>query len=113
VVVLNQKQAERRKLRKSLPDSEGFFFLGDQMDKRNSDAEESEEIQNGGQAKPPMGKAGSVKTAIEFFETKLRNGEMKPTVGEYLRLLELEKELNEDELKEIKITWVEPSETES
>ncbi len=60
-----------------------------------------------------MGKTESVKTAINLFEIKLAGGEMKPTVGEYIRLLELQKDSDEDELREIKVTWVEPVETES
>jgi len=81
------------------------------MSKGNNDAEGKEETQNW--SDKPQSKAESVKRAIELFEEKLAEGKMKPTVGEYLRLLELQKELDEDELKEIKVTWVEPSETES
>jgi hypothetical protein len=83
------------------------------MSKRNSDAEGSEETQNQGQEEESPGKAQSVKEAIRLFEQKMRDGEMKPTVGEYIRLLELEKALDVEEIKEIKVTWVEPVETES
>lgn len=63
--------------------------------------------------KPTLGKARSVKKAIELFEQKLAQGEVKPTVGEYVRLLELQKEISADEPREIRVTWVEPDETES
>jgi hypothetical protein len=81
------------------------------MSKGNNDAEGKEETHNSSDA--PQGKAESVKKAIELFETKLREGKMKPTVAEYVRLLELQKEIDGDELREIKVTWVEPVETES
>jgi hypothetical protein len=55
-------------------------------------------------------KAELVDKAIQIFEKKLKDGEVKVTAGEYLRLLELQKE---DEPREVKVTWVEPSETES
>ena len=34
------------------------------------------------------------------------------TVGEYVRLVQLQKEIDGDEPKDIKVTWVEPGETE-
>ena len=38
-----------------------------------------------------------------------RNEKFEPTLAEYLKLVQLEKEFEEDEVKEIKIKWVEPS----
>ena len=35
--------------------------------------------------------------------------EFKPTMAEYLKLVQLEKEFEEEEMKEIKVTWVEPT----
>jgi hypothetical protein len=32
-------------------------------------------------------------------------------MGDYLKLLQIEKELEQEETKEIKVTWVEPSVT--
>jgi len=40
---------------------------------------------------------------------KARGEEFKPSLAEYLKLVQLEKEFEEDEVKEIKIKWVEPS----
>jgi hypothetical protein len=60
-----------------------------------------------------LGKAESVKKAIRILEKKLADGDLKPTVGEYVRLLELQKEIDADAPREIKVTWVEPGETES
>ena len=51
-----------------------------------------------------------VEMAIKTFENKLE--EKNVTVGEFVRLLELQKEMDGDEPREIKITWVEQGETE-
>lgn len=43
------------------------------------------------------------------FETKIRQKGFEPTVAEYVKLLQLGQELGqEDEAKEIKVTWVTP-----
>jgi hypothetical protein len=46
--------------------------------------------------------------AIATMEKKIAEKDFKPTVAEYLKLLQLEQELDQDEAKEIKVTWVEP-----
>jgi hypothetical protein len=49
---------------------------------------------------------------IEQFETKIINAKYEPTVAEYVKLLQLEREIGqEDEPKEIKVTWVVPNTT--
>ena len=45
--------------------------------------------------------------AAENF--KGERDKFEPTLAEYLKLVQLEKEFEEDEVKEIKIKWVEPS----
>ena len=57
-------------------------------------------------------KAELVERVIENFEKKLASDEVKPTVGDLIRLLQLEQELNDEEPKEIRVSWVEPSEKE-
>jgi hypothetical protein len=57
-------------------------------------------------------KAELVSKVIERIEEKLESGEMKPTVGDFIRLLQLEKELTEEQPREIKVSWVEPVEQE-
>ncbi len=47
------------------------------------------------------------KTAENFKGEK--DPTFQPTLAEYLKLVQLEKEFEEDEVKEIKIKWVEPS----
>ncbi|MFB3777245.1 MAG: hypothetical protein ACE141_06515 [Bryobacteraceae bacterium] len=49
---------------------------------------------------------------IKDFESKLEKGEVKLTVGDFVRLVQLRKDLHEEEPKEIRVTWVEPQEKE-
>jgi len=46
--------------------------------------------------------------AINGIEDRLTAKDFKPTMGDYLKLLQIEKELEQEEIKEIKVTWVEP-----
>jgi hypothetical protein len=67
-----------------------------------------------GRKKPkPRGKrrGGAVDEAILAFEENLDG--KKVTVGDYLRLVQLQKENDGDEPKDIECTWVEPDETKS
>jgi hypothetical protein len=57
-------------------------------------------------------KAAVVSDVIKKFEQKLESDEFKPTVGDFIRLLQLEKELEDEQPKEIKVSWVEPEEKE-
>ena len=47
-------------------------------------------------------------TAISGMQARLTSGEFKPTLGDYLKLLQLEKEMAEGGPTEIKVTWVDP-----
>jgi hypothetical protein len=51
-----------------------------------------------------------IRKAIEAFENKLKDKNV--SVGDLVRLLELEKEMDADEPRDIKVTWVEPGEKE-
>lgn len=44
---------------------------------------------------------------IAGFRDREQNKELKPTVAEYLKLLQVEQEFEQDAPKEIKVTWVE------
>jgi hypothetical protein len=48
--------------------------------------------------------------AIEGFESRMNAQDFKPTVAEYLKLLQMQQEMDatEDGPKEIKVTWVDP-----
>ena len=51
-----------------------------------------------------------VERIIERVEQKLGEGEVKATVSDYIRLVQLQKELAEEEPGEITVTWVDPAE---
>ena len=45
---------------------------------------------------------------LEKLETRLHGEELKPSLGDFIRLVQLEKELADEEApREIKVTWVE------
>lgn len=66
-------------------------------------------------AKAPVkkSKAEVVQKILKRMEEKLSQDDMKATLGDYIRLVQLEKELEQDEPREIKVTWIEPAKTES
>jgi hypothetical protein len=49
-----------------------------------------------------------LETSIKALETRLEAKELKPTIGDYLKLLQMEQEFAQESPKEIKVTWVEP-----
>jgi hypothetical protein len=51
-----------------------------------------------------------VSNFIQKIEDKLGKDELKPTVGDLFRLLQLEKEMEEEQPREIKVSWVEAHE---
>jgi hypothetical protein len=57
------------------------------------------------------GQAQAVKTMLTKIETKMKGDQMKATLGDYIRLVQLHKELDDESPKEIRVTWVEPAET--
>ena len=54
-----------------------------------------------------------VQKIIENVEAKLSKEVAKATLGDYIKLVQLEKDLEDGEQREIKVTWVEPETTES
>jgi hypothetical protein len=71
--------------------------------------------------KPRRKKSGNARTAqraklvekaIEKIEAKLGAEDVKATFADFIRLLQLQKELQADQPQEIKVTWVEPADTE-
>ena len=57
------------------------------------------------------GQAQAVKHMLTEIETKMKGNQMKATLGDYIRLVQLHKELDDESPKEIRVTWVEPAET--
>jgi hypothetical protein len=72
---------------------------------------------NGGAPKKPAvraGQAGVVKKLLKNAEKTLSGKAVKATLGDYIKLVQLQKELDDEEQpREIKVTWVEPGETKS
>jgi hypothetical protein len=58
-------------------------------------------------------RAQLLENAIQSVEKKLQDGAVKATFADFIRLLQLQKELQPAQPREIKVTWIDPSETES
>ena len=52
--------------------------------------------------------AAVVKKLLKNVEKKLGGEDVKATLGDYIRLVQLQQELEEEEPKDITVTWVEP-----
>lgn len=52
--------------------------------------------------------ANLVDQAIKGIEGKLGNPADPLTIGDYLKLMQLQKEIEDETPREIKVTWVEP-----
>jgi hypothetical protein len=50
-----------------------------------------------------------VKKLLKNVEKKLGGEDVKATLGDYIRLVQLQQELEEDEPRDIKVSWVEPA----
>jgi len=50
-----------------------------------------------------------LETAIEKLGERLKADEFKPSIADYLKLMQLEKEFDQEQVKEIKVTWVAPA----
>lgn len=57
------------------------------------------------------GQAQAVKCMLTKIETRMKGDQMKATLADYIRLVQLHKELDDESPKEIRVTWVEPAET--
>lgn len=56
-----------------------------------------------------------LESAIDKMQKALQADGFKPTVGDYAKLVQMEKELDEavSEAKEIRVTWIEPTDSQS
>ncbi len=80
------------------------------MAARNGTEAETKKIEK--PASKRRSKKELVKSVMEKVEQTLEAGQLKPTVGDFIRLAQLEKELDDEQPTEIKVSWVEPDETE-
>jgi hypothetical protein len=63
----------------------------------------------GGTSREPKvvkSQAQLVKDLLKNAQVKLRRKESKPSLGDYIRLLQLQKEMDEEEPREIRLSWV-------
>lgn len=74
----------------------------------NKKSEKQVGSQKAGGRRRRRDKAALVEQVLENLEKRLKNDELKATVGDLIRLVQLEKELEEEGPKEITVTWVEP-----
>jgi hypothetical protein len=51
----------------------------------------------------------TLERAIKSVEERIQANDFKPTIAEFLKLVQLSKELAQDDVKEIRVTWVEPA----
>lgn len=49
-----------------------------------------------------------IEELLSAVQTKFKKGELKPTLGDYIRLMQLRRELEENEPKNIEVKWVDP-----
>jgi hypothetical protein len=54
-----------------------------------------------------------LRSMIGKMEKEIKANTFKPTIGDYLKLVQFEKELQQDEVKEIRVRWVEPGNEDS
>jgi len=54
-------------------------------------------------------RADAVDRMIQDLESKFWDKDFRASVGDYIRLIQIRKELEEERPKEITVTWVEPS----
>ena len=54
--------------------------------------------------------AAVVNRLLKIFEEKVKAKDLKATLSDFMRLLQLQKELEEEQPREITVTWVEPEE---
>jgi hypothetical protein len=78
--------------------------------RRGAKPEEMAKTKHVEKEKRAKNKKELVQQAIQQIGDKLDKNELKPTVGDLIRLLQLEKEILEETPKEIKVSWVEPEE---
>ena len=83
------------------------------MPMEDSQVPDSKERRNATRERSDASRADLVEKALHSIEEKLGSSEVKATFGDFIRLLQLQKELQIDRPQEIKVTWIDSTETES
>ena len=78
---------------------------------KNNSKRDGKKVPRKPRAASAANRAAVIRQLLKKLEQKLGSEEFKASLGDYIRLLQLQKELDQDELKEIKVTWVEPQTT--
>jgi hypothetical protein len=57
-----------------------------------------------------MATRDAIQTALKRFEEEMKADGFKLTLSEYVKLLQLKQDLADDEIREVKVSWVETAE---
>jgi hypothetical protein len=63
------------------------------------------DVANAGSAESPKSIAETVRLLREKLGDSLAKGELKGTLADYIKLIQLEKEVTEDEPRDVVVTW--------
>ena len=63
-------------------------------------------------ARTPRTQRGKLAALLKKFEEQLANKETRISVADYLRLLQMQRELESDQVRDVKVTWVETNASE-
>jgi hypothetical protein len=55
----------------------------------------------------------AIQSALEAFEAQMQEAGFKLSLAEYVKLLQLKQELADDDIREIKVSWVETADKSS
>ncbi len=68
------------------------------------------EKKTGVRSEGTIDKAALIDKLLHSIQKQISGKEMKGTVSDFIRLLQLQKELEEEQPREIEVRWVEPTE---
>jgi hypothetical protein len=63
------------------------------------------------EAKAKVRASSLLKKTLAAFEKRIASDDFKLTIAEYLKLVQLEQESDQEKAKEIKVTWIDPKVT--
>jgi hypothetical protein len=91
--------------------AEPFLFSGEEFMNTTAALSNCRDCTRWKEAKHRIKVSELLTAAMMTFESGAHQKEFKPSLAEYLKLLQLEREFDEDEPKEITVTWIDPGET--
>ena len=87
------------------------FLFGEDTMNTNAGPAQCRECTRWKEARHRIRISDLLSAAMTSFETGANQKEFRPSLAEYLKLLQLEREFEADEPKEITVRWIEPEET--